>query len=60
MIEENVYRNNKGELGRPCLLCDKIIPIRWTQEPPRICDDCKALWKKIKEQESKREVKKIG
>jgi hypothetical protein len=35
--------------GTPCLLCGKIISIPNPAHAPKICDECKEMWKRLKE-----------
>lgn len=38
--------------GKPCLLCGKGVRVNFPNSDPMVCEDCKALWKKIKEKEN--------
>ena len=42
----------KAELVTPCFLCGELIPIFHEIRVPKICTDCRNLWKKIKEKDS--------
>ena len=45
-----ISKNSLYKSGVSCLLCGKFIE---TYIPtPTICEDCKSLWKKIKEERS--------
>ena len=36
----------------PCLLCGKGVRVNFPNSAPMVCEDCKTLWKKIKEKEN--------
>ena len=51
--DDLTFLTESPHIGTPCLLCDEPIDLGpygyYSNQVPRVCDDCKQLWKKLKE-----------